>query len=199
MSARTSLHGGRLLLATTLLGGAVRVDAGHPKPQPRKAAAAAKKAPKVQALRAKSRPVRISPRLAAKIHALSLGDQIVVMTNQARLSHGLKPLAVDPRLAEAAQIQAEAMAATGIMAHDLPGMPLPMLQDRLHHVGYPYGWAGENLGMDCPDVPTLESLWLASPEHRRDMLLPYFTATGVGVAFGPDGEPYYAQVFASSM
>ena len=90
------------------------------------------------------------------------------------------------------------MARVGRMAHDLPGMPLPTLGDRLGHVGFPYGWAGENIGSYAKDAATVESLWLASPPHLHNILLPDFSATGVGVAYDAHGEPYYSQVFAST-
>lgn len=127
----------------------------------------------------------------------SVADQVVDLTNEARQANGLTTLAVDSRLTEAAQIQAEAMASLGEMEHELPGTPLPTFPDRLEYVDYDHGWAAENIGCLAPDAATVEQLWLASPFHRKNILLPNFTATGVGVAYGNGGTPYYCQVFAS--
>jgi hypothetical protein len=50
----------------------------------------------------------------------------------------------------------------------------------------PYtGWFGQNVGMG-PDCDAIDSAFMASPEHRGNILDPHFTKVGVGTAFNGD-------------
>jgi uncharacterized protein YkwD len=127
----------------------------------------------------------------------SLEQQIVALTNQARLANGLPSLDLDGSLCQAASIQATGMAALDLMDHELPGMPQPTFASRLQYVGYSYGWAGENLAAAAIDAPTVVTLWMSSPEHRANILSPYAVSTGVAVVCDSQGMPYFCQVFAA--
>ena len=44
-------------------------------------------------------------------------------------------------------------------------------------------------------VETAVEAWLESPGHRRTMLTPAFTTTGVGVARDDEGTFYFTQLY----
>ena len=59
--------------------------------------------------------------------------------------------------------------------------------------------AAENLGItDRPD-PTREIVqaWLASEVHRRNLFVPPFNATGIGIARAPNGSLVYTQLYVT--
>jgi uncharacterized protein YkwD len=81
------------------------------------------------------------------------------------------------------------MARRNFFSHVTPGGA--DLGDRLRRAGYGRpgaGWrAGENLGWGTGPRATpaaLVAAWLASPEHRRNMLRRSYRELGVGVARG---------------
>jgi uncharacterized protein YkwD len=125
----------------------------------------------------------------------TMAEEILDLTNQARQASGLEALVLDPRLTDAAQIQASAMAALDVLDHTLPSMPQPTLASRLQFVGYDYAWAAENIAFGASDAAAVVSLWMSSPPHATNILSPEATATGIGVAYDSTGAPYYSQVF----
>jgi uncharacterized protein YkwD len=48
--------------------------------------------------------------------------------------------------------------------------------------------------MDDPADAAIEG-WMKSPPHRRSLLDPLFTQTGVGIAISPDTEYFITQEF----
>jgi uncharacterized protein YkwD len=125
-------------------------------------------------------------------------QEMIALTNQYRQANGLMPLSVDDRLTQAAQIQANAMAALNDMDHTLPGEAQPTLTDRLAAVGFNFAWAGENIAFNAPDAPSVMTDWINSPPHRANILSPDPTVFGVAVAYNAQGQPYYCQVFGES-
>ena len=65
----------------------------------------------------------------------SVRESIVPATNAERVRAGLAPLRTDPRLMEAAQIQADQTARAGRLDPILPDAPHPPARDRLASVG----------------------------------------------------------------
>jgi uncharacterized protein YkwD len=100
--------------------------------------------------------------------------------NDARTAHGLRPLHVDATLRTAAQSHSVDMLRRGYFAHgDFPGRMVAF------HVNGPV--AGENLawGSGAYGQPqTIVREWLASPEHRANLLRPGFTRIGIGIVRG---------------
>ena len=113
----------------------------------------------------------LSASVLALVPAAIADDAMVELmhyVNQERLSRGLKPLAPNARLTEAAQGHARAMALDDCFAHVCPDGT--GLTDRLARAGYPYRMAAENIaaGMESPkDV--VES-WMRSRGHRQNIL-----------------------------
>ena len=120
---------------------------------------------------------------------------IVDETNRVRMQSGLRPLVVEARLVQAAQLQAEQMAALGTMAHELPRARFPTLTTRLAAVKYNWSDAAENVARNFGTGTSVVTGWMKSEHHRVNILDPAFTQIGSGYAVDAHGDKYYAQVF----
>jgi uncharacterized protein YkwD len=121
-------------------------------------------------------------------------QQVVGWTNYVRYCCGLAPLEVDLRLTVAAQVQADNMARLDLMAHTLPGVPLPTLASRIQCVGYRCTWVGENLAVGAEDPLSVVAMWINSPTHLQNLLCPGATQVGVGIAHSSQGDPFFCLV-----
>jgi uncharacterized protein YkwD len=90
------------------------------------------------------------------------------------------------------------MAIRHYFAHNSPEGSTPA--DRIRGVGIGYKELAENIYMD--DFRDNEALperalkgWLASAEHRANILSPDFTEAGIGIARSSDGKAYVTQDF----
>jgi uncharacterized protein YkwD len=66
--------------------------------------------------------------------------------------------------------------------------------------GLPWRVLGENVGVSAATSDPLLGLhdaFVSSPDHLRNLLEPRFSHMGVGVAVGPDGRVWVAEVFAA--
>jgi uncharacterized protein YkwD len=100
--------------------------------------------------------------------------------NRARAAHGLRRLRIDATLARAARSHSLEMLRGGYFAHGDFGRRMTAF-----HVLGPT--AGENLAWGDGTYATPGSIvaeWLASPEHRANLLRPGFARVGIGLARG---------------
>jgi uncharacterized protein YkwD len=122
---------------------------------------------------------------------------IVRCTNRARAAHGLRALHRNRVLRHAARYHAHNMLRYRFFAHrDVFGQsPL----DRIVRFGRrgAFRWVGENLAVGYWSAGDACRAWMASPEHRANILDRRFTMIGVGFARGPGGRTYYVEDFGS--
>jgi uncharacterized protein YkwD len=129
----------------------------------------------------------------------SLDRAILIRLNETRGQHGLRALVLCRALRDAAASHSRSMLENGFFAHEsVDGSPFSVRIRRFYRpAGYASWSAGENLLYDTGelDAGTAVKAWLASPEHRRNMLDPTWREVGIaamhassaGGAFG--GEP----------
>lgn len=118
--------------------------------------------------------------------------------NETRARHHKIPLRRDPRLDAVARAHSEDMARRNYLAHESPEGTNPV--DRLMQGGVEgFTLAGENVGLTTRPNPTDEILtgWLASPEHRQNLLAPFFNTTGLGIARSSTGALVYTQLYTT--
>jgi uncharacterized protein YkwD len=116
--------------------------------------------------------------------------------NRVRVQHGLRALRLDRRLERAARAHTREMLATGRFRHGA-------FVARLHRFDVWAQFTGENLAWGAaPDgtASWIVSAWLASPEHRANLLRPSYTLIGiadlVGAFLGLDGAHVVTADFA---
>ncbi len=111
-----------------------------------------------------------------------LPGALVALTNTDRAENNLGALIEDQRLAAAAQLKADDMAAKGYFAHVTPEGYQPW--HWLEQVGYDYTYAGENLAVNFTDSEEVEEAWMNSPTHRANIVKPEYTHVGIATANG---------------
>jgi uncharacterized protein YkwD len=123
---------------------------------------------------------------------------ILNAVNAERARAGRRPMRFSPRLAVVARGHSYDMAIRHYLAHRSPEGAGPA--ERVRGVGISYAAVAENIYMD--DFADLTGLaeralqtWLASPEHRANLLSERFTQSGVGIARSADGRTYVTQDF----
>ena len=123
---------------------------------------------------------------------------IVEITNTLRAEARLGSVTVSPQLSQAARAYADLLARSGQFSHDADGN----LADRAARAGYQHCMIAENLaahqdsrGFEARVLAksALEG-WLNSPGHRKNLMTPDVTETGVAVAKAPDKDPKYVAV-----
>ena len=122
--------------------------------------------------------ITITGNMTAEVLPAVLAD----LTNGERQTQNLPTLTVSPLLNEAAQMKANDMATNGYFAHTSPNGKTPWYW--LEQVGYDYQYAGENLAINFSDSKDVTDAWMASPEHRANIVKGQYTEMGTGVAVG---------------
>ena len=139
--------------------------------------------------------------LAPAVRVRSLSPPVAPMlrdmldrVNAERSARGLGRIRLDDRLVLVAQHHADEQARQGMMSHTgIDGSTLALRVDR---VGYRWRTIAENVAFGSTDAATVFAGWMASADHRSNILSAYVD-TGIGLAYGADGRPYWSQVFGS--
>lgn len=100
--------------------------------------------------------------------------------NVVRAQHGLAPLRLDGRLERAARFHSREMLAGDVFAHGA-------FASRMARFRVQGSLAGENLAWGTGSYGTAAGVvaqWLASPEHRANLLRPSFRRVGIGELTG---------------
>jgi uncharacterized protein YkwD len=112
----------------------------------------------------------------------ALNQQVLAAVNKFRVAHGLVPLRESVRLDDSARQHSLEMGAGGYFAH--PSANGTSFWRRIRHF-YPahrgYWSVGENLLWAAPSVSAAHAmkLWIASPEHLRNLLTAQWRQIGV--------------------
>jgi hypothetical protein len=104
--------------------------------------------------------------------------ELIQATNADRAQHGLGPLKWDPALARAAQRHAQLMVGTGALSHQYGGES--DLETRVGREGTHFRVVAENLAV-APNPEAVESEWMHSPPHRRNILDARLNEIGIGL------------------
>jgi uncharacterized protein YkwD len=133
--------------------------------------------------------VRTSPTLA------TLQARVLVDLNQIRVAHGLVPLTLNTELSAAAAQHTREMLADGYFAHNSSDGTAfwrriqrfyPSAQYHFWSVGENLLWSGAPL-----DANGALAMWMASPEHRANILTPRWREIGVAAESEPNAPGVY--------
>jgi uncharacterized protein YkwD len=129
----------------------------------------------------------VAPLATHKVTGLSTADAASAATliSAYRTQNGLPPVAVDPQLNRAAEVQARAVAEVGHLSHG-------DFASRMHRHGVG-GAAAENLAAGSTTVAQAVARWVASPGHNANLLMP--NARRIGLARA-DSESRYGRYWA---
>ncbi len=134
----------------------------------------------------------------SRLFGVILVNALVDGTNLARSADNLPVLRESPLLKAAAQKKVDDMVANRYFAHTSPSGVSPWYW--FQEAGYNFAIAGENLAVDFSESNDVTSAWLASPEHRANILNAGFTEIGIASARGEyDGHPttYVVELFGT--
>jgi uncharacterized protein YkwD len=139
--------------------------------------------------------VSAAPRVpAASLSSLESG--VLVEINAFRAQHHLARLRLSRELTGAARAHTGQMAADGYFAHNsADGSAFwKRIQSFYGAAQWNYWSVGENLLWSSPDVDAGSALklWLASPEHRRNLMSPSWREIGVSAVHAAHAGGAYA-------
>ena len=126
-----------------------------------------------------------------------MAREVVYLVNLERAQHDLPPLRVNERLTADAKLQADQIAATGLLEHFILGAPYPTPSIRAEVAGYAWNALGENLALGYADAPSAVAAWMRSPGHRANILANSYSETGVVLAPDRQGQLIFVQTFGS--
>jgi uncharacterized protein YkwD len=131
---------------------------------------------------------RVAPQATATLrphNPAADSQRFIELINEARRAHGLAPLRSRKDLRTIAIRWSARMAAMEKIWHNRK------LRNQV------FGWwrLGENVGWAAGSVEYLHQAFLASPEHRRNILDPLFTSIGVAETVSADGRIFVVEDF----
>lgn len=118
-------------------------------------------------------------------------NAVVDLVNAERAKAGLRPLSVDTRAAQAAQLRAQEIKNT--FSHTRPDGS--SFSTALNQAGASYRGAGENIAYGQNSPKAVMQGWMNSSGHRANILNKDYTAIGVGHYKDASGTDYWTQLF----
>lgn len=109
-------------------------------------------------------------------------DQLLFLTNEQRQKDGNSSLVLNEQLSLAAEKKALDMFEYDYWAHNSPSGKTPWVFIR--NSGYKYVYAGENLAKGFSTPEDVIKAWMASPDHRNNMLSSNYSDVGFAVKSG---------------
>lgn len=130
--------------------------------------------------------------IMAIMATLAHAEDMAEMISRYRRAHGLSAVKTDPQLTAIAQRQAKAMAASGIMDHDVAGSFASRIS------GAHTGVAAENIAAGTKTWAETFRTWQTSPGHNANLLKARANSVGVAVARNDQTryKTYWAMVIA---
>jgi uncharacterized protein YkwD len=121
-----------------------------------------------------------TPTITTELTKPISADAIFTLVNEERQKAGLKPLVRDPRLDQSAMLKAKDMLDKDYFAHTSPTKVSPWYWIKKEKY-FPYCVTGENLAIDYITDEDVVSGWMASKEHKENILWRGYVDTGVAV------------------
>ncbi len=122
--------------------------------------------------------------LALPISATAAGStqdaSVLREMNRVRAEHGLSSLRYDEHLQRAAVSHTQEMLSTNVFSHGAFGSRMLQFDVQSHVAGENLAWGTGNEGT----ARAIVAAWLASPEHRANLLRPSFDRVGIGAVTG---------------
>ncbi len=127
-------------------------------------------------------------------NAEAVASEMLAGVNAERSRAGVPPLRLDPTLTRLAGFYACRMVEDGFFAHEDP-FDGSTVDVRAANFGYAFLKIGENLAAGQRSVDEALRDWMASPEHRANILDPTYTDIGIALKLGGECGAYWVQEF----
>jgi len=141
-------------------------------------------------------PATASPARSGALSSLAaLQTGVLAQLNRIREEHGLQPLKLDSALSAAAREHTDEMLSDGYFAHESADGQAFWKRIERYYPSSQFGYwsVGENL-LWVPgslDADAALKLWMASPEHRANILLPSWRQIGIAAEFDSGAPGVY--------
>jgi len=122
-------------------------------------------------------------------------NEVVNLVNEERKKAGLPALKQDLALNQLAIIKAQDMIQRKYFDHYSPYYGYPW--DMATLFDYEFTRFGENIGRNFKRPKDVVNAWMASKEHRDNILKDSYTYIGVGIKADANGNYYWVQLFSS--
>ena len=109
-------------------------------------------------------------------------EELLFLTNKERQNVGVGSLILNDKLSKAASEKAQDMFTYNYWAHNSPAGKTPWVF--IKSAGYNYIYAGENLARGFTTPDGVIKAWMASPDHRANMLSSNYRDVGFAVKLG---------------
>jgi hypothetical protein len=131
----------------------------------------------------------------AMTSVLAHAEDTAALISEYRRAHGLSAVKTDPQLTAIAERQAKAMAASGVMDHDVAGSFSSRISGA--RTG---GMAAENIAAGSSSWAETLRMWKNSPGHNANLLQSKADIVGVAVARNEQTryKTYWAMVIAET-
>ncbi|MBX9624697.1 MAG: CAP domain-containing protein [Gemmataceae bacterium] len=145
----------------------------------------------------KIEPPKVADDSGKRPDLAKVAERIVEQTNEFRKKEGRGPVKANPKLADTAKSFAAFMAEKDLYGHTADGST-PADRAKTHEYDYclvleNIAYAFDSLGFEAPKLADqFVTGWKESPGHRKNMLDPDATETGVAVARSEATGHYYA-------
>jgi uncharacterized protein YkwD len=137
--------------------------------------------------------INVGSPVAAADSLSTMQDEVVDLMNGQRAEAGCDPVAVDPRLDNAAEAHSRDMAGRDYFDHLTPeGITF---RERIQNAGFANPSVGENIAHGQRSAAEVMDSWMASEGHRANILNCGFSLVGIGL--DEDGM-YWTQDFGAS-
>jgi hypothetical protein len=127
-----------------------------------------------------------------------MSQNIITASNKERTNENINIVTESAKLNEAAKLKLDDMFTNNYWEHRSPSGV--QAWDFIKKINYNYALAGENLAKGYHDSGSTVKAWMASPEHKENILNTGYTETGVAVGSGElNGKPVTlaVQLFAT--
>ena len=127
--------------------------------------------------------------------AAALDTGVLEQLNQIRAAHHLRPLVLSPGLATAALVHTQDMVRKGYFEHNSAnGLPFwQRIRTYYSHANFGFWSVGENMLWTSGQATPTKSMkaWMASPEHRANILNPVWRQIGIAAVNSPSAPGTY--------
>jgi uncharacterized protein YkwD len=122
-------------------------------------------------------------------------SRVLSLVNKARAKAGVKKLTASKALTKAAGWHSSDQAEMRKGQH--PGSDGSRGGDRATAAGFKWRAWGENVAWNYETPDEVFAAWMASPDHRANILSTKFTKFGLATARGSNGQVYWTQMFGA--